>query len=289
MRRLVFVILVIPLLIEDSYPQELWGTPRNLGAPVNTNRFEIRPVLTPDMQHLFFSRSDTSGRYWIWHASRTSSGWGEPERLPEPVNTSTTPGSPCFAETVNGGIRLYFSSQRPGGLGKADLWYSDFENGTWGSPQNLGAPINSPGNECGITFARKGRMAIIMSDRGRTATMHNLWETHKRGSRWGEPVELAQDVNSFLSEQSPTLTEDGKTLYFFRTGPGTPPPSRIFATYRKNGQWEPTKEVPSPVYDEAHNTEDPWVSPDGRTLYFITIRSDHPDLWMTERKGGTKP
>jgi len=59
-------------------------------------------------------------------------------------NGQYSTGHPAFTED---GKRLYFSSDRPGGYGKFDIWYSNLENGIWSEPINAGASINSAGNE----------------------------------------------------------------------------------------------------------------------------------------------
>ncbi len=47
---------------------------------------------------------------------------------------------------------LLFSSNKPGGKGSMDLWYSVYKNGVWNTPKNLGAKINSPGDEIGPNY-----------------------------------------------------------------------------------------------------------------------------------------
>jgi outer membrane protein OmpA-like peptidoglycan-associated protein/tetratricopeptide (TPR) repeat protein len=64
--------------------------------------------------------------------------------IPFKYNQSYNTGHPSFSED---GKRLYFSSDRPGGFGQMDLWYSDWENEEWSLPVNLGPVINSPANE----------------------------------------------------------------------------------------------------------------------------------------------
>ena len=285
--------LGVALLFGTSDGQEIWGEPKPLGPPVNTHDCEICPVLTPDLGHLFFGRADTSARYWIWHAVRTATGWGDPERLPEPVNTLKGLELPCAAETIGEAIRLYFCSQRPGGLGGADIWFSDLRDGTWGPAQNLGPPINSPGHECGISFSNQGKQAVFMSDRGDAPTMHNLLVVRRVENGWGEPERMPPSVNTSFSEQKPSLTEDGNTLYFTRCGPGFPHPVRIYFTVRGKGLWGQAQEVPPPIFDAPYDCENPWVSPDGQMLYFDSSRPGcigKSDLWSGKRAmEGRKP
>ena len=59
-------------------------------------------------------------------------------------NGTYNTGHPTFTD---GGNRMYFASDRPGGYGQLDLWYTDWEDGEWTLPKNAGPAINSPSNE----------------------------------------------------------------------------------------------------------------------------------------------
>jgi hypothetical protein len=72
---------------------------------------------------------------------------GKPDslkHLPPPVNSIYPDGEHAIHPD---GARLYFASLRPGGLGKADIYVSTFGGSTWSTPENSGAPINSPGED----------------------------------------------------------------------------------------------------------------------------------------------
>jgi len=68
----------------------------------------------------------------------------EEDLEPFKYNGTHNTGHPTFTEDGN---RMYFTSDRPGGYGQLDLWYSDFIGGEWTVPVNAGPAINSPANE----------------------------------------------------------------------------------------------------------------------------------------------
>jgi len=68
----------------------------------------------------------------------------EEDLIPFKYNGSFNVGHPTFTEDGN---RMYFVSDRPGGYGELDIWYTDWVDGEWTLPQNAGPMINSPGNE----------------------------------------------------------------------------------------------------------------------------------------------
>ncbi len=109
--------------------EDEWGTAVNLGPPVNSAYEEIWPTLSADGLLLFFSsgvwdsaRPGGLGKSDIWMARRKSrdADWGEPVNLGSPVNSPEHDTAPALSAD---GCTLYFSSRnRPGGLGRYDLW-----------------------------------------------------------------------------------------------------------------------------------------------------------------------
>jgi len=99
---------------------------------------------------MFFTRNNYRGKsknglidLKIWQSTKKDGLWQQAEELPFNSDEYTT-SHPTLSED---GQRLYFSSNRPGGQGGMDIWVAQFVDGTWQEPMNLGAEINSSGNE----------------------------------------------------------------------------------------------------------------------------------------------
>jgi len=73
----------------------------------------------------------------------------EEDIVPFKYNEKYNTGHATF---MNDGTRMIFASDRPGGFGQMDLWYSDWKDGTWSPPVNMGPNINTPFNELFPTF-----------------------------------------------------------------------------------------------------------------------------------------
>jgi len=73
----------------------------------------------------------------------------EEDIVPFKYNEKYNTGHATF---LNDGTRMVFASDRPGGYGQMDLWYTDWENGTWTPPINMGPEINTPFNELFPTY-----------------------------------------------------------------------------------------------------------------------------------------
>ncbi|HVX04064.1 MAG TPA: hypothetical protein VHA71_02975, partial [Rhodanobacteraceae bacterium] len=120
-----------------------WDTP--VDASFAGDGVEADPFITPDGKHLYFisTRSTDGQRHKdldIWRAGRNPDGrWGEPQRLPAPVNSRS---QEWFPRPAADGW-LYFGSGRPGGFGKTDIWRARQDaSGKW-KVENAGAAINT--------------------------------------------------------------------------------------------------------------------------------------------------
>ena len=142
-----------------------WGKPQNLGAPVNSIYWESFPSLSIDGYTLYFA-SNRAGGYGgtdIWCSTLREGRWSEPRNLGPTINTPGNETSPYihFDDRT-----LYFSSDGHPGMGGADLYVvKRTSDSTWGVPQNLGYPINTPGDEASLIVAPDGRTALFASDR----------------------------------------------------------------------------------------------------------------------------
>lgn len=78
-----------------------------------------------------------------------SGNWSEPQNLGPNINTDQDEDAPFLLPDNK---TLFFSSKGRGGLGGYDIFVSHYEHGNWSTPQNLGAPINSPGDDIYFTY-----------------------------------------------------------------------------------------------------------------------------------------
>lgn len=121
------------------------------------------PSISPDGKYLYFV-SDAVGGFGgkdIFRARVTGSDFGPMENLGEDINT---PGDEMFPY-VRDSVTLYFASNGHPGMGGLDLFKATLDStGRW-QVSNLGAPINSMGDDFGITFAGKAEKGFFSSNR----------------------------------------------------------------------------------------------------------------------------
>ncbi len=138
-----------------------WGKPFDLSPPVNTPGWESQPSISADGRTLYFTsnRKGGYGGYDIWKSTLTDKGWGEPENLGPNINTAFNEQSPFIHPDDS---TLYFCSNGWPGLGGNDLFVSRLgKDGKWQKPENLGYPINTNGDENGLTLTANGEHAFF--------------------------------------------------------------------------------------------------------------------------------
>lgn len=145
------------------------------------------------------------------------------------------------------------------------------EKGRWKSPVSISKNINTRLNEGTCTISADGRKLIFTSCTGRDGIGScDLYESKKIGGDWTVPKNLGRNVNSAEWESQPSLSADGRTIYFVsdrRSGLGQR--DIWISTLDDNGQWTKAVNAGQQInsqYDEIS----PFIHANNRTLYFAS-------------------
>jgi Tol biopolymer transport system component len=145
-----------------------FGAPVNLGAPINTSSLDGGPDITADGLTLVFNsdRPGGSGSRDLYIATRasTAAAFGSAVNLGPTINTSDDDYSPSISAD---GLRLFFTSTRPGGFGDHDLWVTTRASlaAPWGAPVNLGPDVNGPFTDYNPEISWDGSRLVFTSTR----------------------------------------------------------------------------------------------------------------------------
>ena len=151
-----------------------------------------------------------------------------------------------------------------------DFFASDFRDGKWTRPRNLGSPLNTPDNEGAQTISVDASvMYFTACNRSDGKGGCDIYYSEKRNGLWTRPRNLGEPVNTSAKETQPSISADGRTLYFVSTRSGGKGGQDIWmATLDDRGRWN------KPVNLEEINTpgdeSSPFIHPDNRTLYFAS-------------------
>ena len=139
----------------------------------------------------------------------------------------------------------------------------------WSPGIEIGAPLNTPGNEGALCVSPDG-MTIIITCCSRPDSYGgcDLYYSQKIGNNWSEPINLGPDVNSSAWDTQPSLAADGRTLYFVSTRSGGHGGSDIWKSLlQDDGYWGKPINLGDSI-NTSGEERTPFIHPDGRTLYF---------------------
>jgi outer membrane protein OmpA-like peptidoglycan-associated protein len=188
------------------------------------------------------------------------------------------------------GSRLYFASDRPGGFGNLDIYVSDYEDGEWLEPVNIGERINTKEHETinGISFDGT-KILVYGGFPGHLGNGDNYYfEKTARG--WSNIIHFPPLVNSKFYDSDAFMTADGFAVLFTsdregvigdRVPKNTPfhgglnGNTDIFVSVRRGNYWQPPINL-GPTINTPYAERSAFLHPDGKTLYFSS--DGHPGL-----------
>lgn len=182
----------------------------------NTKENEGMTSLVRDGRRLFFTacqRSEVLGTCDIWEARINGTSISE---MKSAVGYANSGAWESQASISCDGSILFFASNREGGIGGADIWYSKrLDDGRWSEPVNLGANVNTSGDEEAPFITNDGNTLYFSSTGHLGLGEQDLFMSRKDADgNWGFAVNLGMPVNSAYRELGFFLSADGKTGYF---------------------------------------------------------------------------
>ncbi len=190
-----------------------WMEPYNAGPGINTDLHEADAKFSPDGDTMVVLRSADFRKSTQIYISRLQDGkWAEAEPIGPPVSPpDTIEYGALFSRDGN---RLYFASNREGGYGGMDLYFSDRTGDSWSQPVNLGPVINTSETEADMALSRDGQTIIFPSKRADSiAGSTDLYVTRRVDGAWSPVENLGPRINTPGTDTCPWLGHDGHTLY----------------------------------------------------------------------------
>jgi hypothetical protein len=211
--------------------------------------------------------------------------WSEAAPLSE-VNTPP-PSSDGCPFSSDDGRRLYIASSRPGpgAQGGIDIWVSErrSERAPWGTPVNLGPPVNSPANDFCPSPGRHGQFMFVSTRQPNCGSADIYVTRFDKRLGWAEPHNLGCDINSSADDFGPVRR--GHELYFSSNRSGNQEIYRSPVYGLWLGAPQGVTELNS-VADDAR----PFVSVDGLEIVFDSTRQGGPpDIWSSTRRNVFAP
>ena len=168
-----------------------WAKATKLDISKDTLSSFAHPAVSPDGQWLYFVSDMPGGQGGqdLWRIRLTTNGLGEMENLGEPINTA---GNECFP-TFRPNGDLYFSSDGHVGLGGLDVYVARQNTDQRWTIEHLGFPLNSNGDDFGLTFEGPYNRGFFSSNRGDARGWDHIYAF--------EYPEIVQSIKGWVYEQ----------------------------------------------------------------------------------------
>ncbi len=201
-------------LIHLQMQDNTWLSPRL--APFSKKMSVYTSCFSPDGNTLFFSTNrpiiqgtDTLTDVSIWSVEKRNGSWGEAKPMSYPLNS----GSKAFIQSVSQKKTIYLSKRIP--ERQHDIFAAHFVDGRYLQPISIKGAVNSEFGEVRPFIAPDESYLIFQSDRDGSYGGNDLWISFKnQEDDWGQPINLGEPINSAASDFGPSVTPDGKYLFF---------------------------------------------------------------------------
>lgn len=192
-----------------------WKPSSPLAGAINTPQNEGAQQISQDGAWLVYAgceMKDSYGSCDIYFSFLDRGGWTARENAGRAINTEFWETSPCLSPDKND---LYFASNRPGGYGGTDLYVSHrMANGRWTAAENLGASINTSGDES-FPFMHADNETLYFTSNGWPGYGGtDIFFSKKGVDGFAKPMNVGYPVNTIDNEGSLVVSSDGATAYY---------------------------------------------------------------------------
>jgi len=176
------------LYFAERIDAKTFKTPVKLKGKINSKAHDGICRYNPQLKTLFFTRNKKKRRtndgvvldLSLYSSTLENGYWGNIQEL----NINKKRHSTCHPSFSKDGMVMYFASDRPGGLGGMDLYKSNYENGKWQEPVNLGPAINTKGNELFPSMHANGALFFSTNGRKSKGGLDLFMAVNNGGDNW---------------------------------------------------------------------------------------------------------
>lgn len=300
-RGILTLAALVVLVLATYYPAAAqhfseWSAPVNLGPTINSSSADFGSAISKNGLSLYISSTRLGGfggqDIWVSQRASLDDPWGLPVNLGPNINSSSNDSLPNFSRD---GHRMFFSSNRPGGVGGTDIWVSwrahTHDDFGWQLPVNLGAGVNSTAFDAAPHYFENEDVGIplLFFTSGRLGGLGDLDTYVSALTADGSfgPAVFVPELSSPQRDARPNLRHNGLEIFFYSDRPGSVGSFDLWVSTRETtlDDWS----TPVNLGDTVNSTsadQHPAVSSNGQTLFF---NSDRPggfgsqDLYMTTR------
>lgn len=266
------------LVLGDEVPRRYrFDAPQRLEELSIESRAD-NPSLTADLLEIYFTTAHGPDRGEVWSATRSdkTATFDTPVLVTE-INSPSLETSPIVSED---GLTFWVGSDRSGGLGALDIWVSTrASRGTaWTTPKPLAA-LNSSGNDIPRPPGQHRLIMPLSSDRDSPGLYAIYFASRPQPSAaFADPRLISELSVADHNIVDGFLTEDGLDL-FWDLGPEIGF-ADLYVSSRRSTDDRFERRVALTELNTSSNERDPWLSQDGKLLFFSSDRAGRYDIYV---------
>ncbi len=189
-----------------------WSEAEKVEGQVNTETHDGILSVLPSGNAIYVYKNDgkKAGDIWLSIRDNATGKFGAPVELNSPINTAYFEGS---TSVTADGKCMYFVSEREKGLGRGDIYMSENNNGVWSTPKNLGAIINTEGDEKFVFIHPDGKSLYFSSNGHLSLGGYDIFKSEWVDGMWTPPINLGYPINTVNEESTLSITSDNRFMY----------------------------------------------------------------------------
>ncbi|MBS1557705.1 MAG: OmpA family protein [Bacteroidetes bacterium] len=244
-----------------------WQAPVSISENINSDYREGACSLSADGRHLIFTICGPRGCD-LFESKKEGEIWSKPKNLGPSINSSGWEAQPSLSADGN---ELYFVSDRKGGVGGYDIWYSQKDSaGKWMKAKNMGQPVNTPFDEIAPYIHVNNQNLYYASNGLPGFGGYDIFVSEKKANQWQTPENLGAPLNDFQDQYSFVVTSNGATAFYSREEGRNK--SKIYQTY-----------IPEPLRVHKRGNVVKGVVFDADTRKFLKTKVELFDLQQNQK------
>lgn len=173
----------------------IWAEPKSANLR-NNDSWQFEAFYTVDGKHIYFSSHSGDLKARLWYIERDSTGWSEAVLLDSPINSNDV-----FWATFTTNGTMYYTN-----INESKIYRSKLDNGKYLNTEDIGfTSVAHP------SIAPDESFMLLNNSDGDI-----LISFHQENDSWSEPILLGDKINTSYLETCPSLSPDGKYIFFSR-------------------------------------------------------------------------
>lgn len=204
------------------------------------------------------------------------------KKLEAPVNDQPQQYFP----SITASDMLVYTVRSKAGRGDENIFFSQWNGEVWTKPESISSSINSDRNEGTASISADGRTLVFTGcNKPNGIGSCDLYISYKEEDSWSRPQLLSESVNTLYWESQPSLSQDGRQLYFVSKRPDGLGGQDIWWSEKISGEWSSAVNLGLGV-NTSFDDCSPYIHPNAKTLFFASrgrLGFGGYDLYRTEQ------